>query len=160
MARQWMQSIATGPTRAAIMPGMMAALALACASCAPASSAPPGEPVDAPCTVTDGDTIRCGDERIRLLGIDAPELPGHCRKGRTCVEGDGFASKDALKAAIEGKAITLQRVKLDRYGRTLAVVYAGDVNLSCAMVESGQAVYVRKWDDRRLVARDCNSLEQ
>ena len=28
------------------------------------------------CTVTDGDTVRCNGERIRLLGIDAPELPG------------------------------------------------------------------------------------
>lgn len=34
------------------------------------------------CTVTDGDTIRCNGERIRLLGIDTPELPGHCRQGR------------------------------------------------------------------------------
>jgi endonuclease YncB( thermonuclease family) len=40
------------------------------------------------CTVTDGDTIRCNGERIRLLGIDTPELPGHCRKGRDCVSGD------------------------------------------------------------------------
>lgn len=33
------------------------------------------------CTVTDGDTLRCGSEWIRLLGIDALELPGHCRSG-------------------------------------------------------------------------------
>jgi len=26
------------------------------------------------CIVTDGDTIRCGDERIRLLAIDAQEM--------------------------------------------------------------------------------------
>ena len=25
-----------------------------------------------PCTVTDGDTLRCGEERLRLTGIDAP----------------------------------------------------------------------------------------
>ena len=31
------------------------------------------------CTVVDGDPLRCGSERVRLLGIDAPELPGHCR---------------------------------------------------------------------------------
>lgn len=29
----------------------------------------------------DGDTLRCGRERIRLLGTDAPELPGHCQRG-------------------------------------------------------------------------------
>ena len=36
------------------------------------------------CTVTDGDTIRCDGEPIRLLGIDTPEVPGHCREGRDC----------------------------------------------------------------------------
>lgn len=44
----------------------------------------------------DGETLRCGKERIRLLGIDAPETPGHCRRGRKCVEGDPYASKAAL----------------------------------------------------------------
>lgn len=33
------------------------------------------------CTLTDGDTIRCIGERIRLLGIDTPELPSHCWMG-------------------------------------------------------------------------------
>jgi endonuclease YncB( thermonuclease family) len=51
------------------------------------------------CSVTDGDTIRCGDERIRLLGIDAPELPGHCRSGRNCAPGDPYASTSSLTAA-------------------------------------------------------------
>ena len=36
------------------------------------------------CTVTDGDTLRCDGERIRLLGIDAPELGGPCCPGRRC----------------------------------------------------------------------------
>src|SRR3546814_4753345 len=31
-------------------------------------------------TVVDGDTLRCGGTRIRLQGIDAPEMPGHCRR--------------------------------------------------------------------------------
>lgn len=61
----------------------------------PAPGGPrPGAPTElvAGCTVTDGDTIRCGAERIRLLGIDAPELPGHCRSGRACAPGDPYGS--------------------------------------------------------------------
>src|SRR5690606_31391585 len=76
------------------------------------------------CTVTDGDTIRCGDERIRLLGIDAPETAGHCRQGRACVAGDPEASREALAEMIRGKAVSVRRVGRDRYGRTLGIVEA------------------------------------
>lgn len=50
----------------------------------------------------DGDTLRCGAERIRLLGIDAPEMPGHCHERRNCVPGDPIASKNALRNAPKG----------------------------------------------------------
>src|ERR1700712_1173347 len=49
------------------------------------------------CRVVDGDTLRCGNERVRLLGIDAPELPGHCRIGRACAPGDPYASTASLQ---------------------------------------------------------------
>ncbi len=133
--------------------GMITVIALACASCA---EPPPAEPIDMICTVTDGDTIRCGDERIRLLAIDAPELPGHCRQGRDCVEGDPFAATRALEALLARGNLSIRRAGQDRYGRTLAVVYAGSVNLSCAMLESGHAEYVRRWDNGQMVARDCS----
>lgn len=112
----------------------------------------------AACTVTDGDTIRCGNERIRLLAIDAPEMPGHCARGRNCVEGDPFASSDSLRAAMKDQALTIERVGVDRYGRTLGMVYAGRRNLSCAQIEAGHAVYVRRYDNGRRVARDCPDL--
>ena len=31
-------------------------------------------PITGPATITDGDTLRIGRERIRLFGIDAPEM--------------------------------------------------------------------------------------
>ena len=31
------------------------------------------------CVAIDSDTLRCGQERVRLIGIDASELAGHCR---------------------------------------------------------------------------------
>lgn len=61
------------------------------------------------CTVTDGDTIRCRGERIRLLGIDTPELPGHCRQGRDCVPGDPVASTLSLDTAMVG-TIRINRI--------------------------------------------------
>ena len=106
------------------------------------------------CRVTDGDTIRCGDERIRLLGIDAPEMGGRCRKGRTCVEGDPIAAKESLAAAISGP-LTIERAGQDRYGRTLAVVAGPVGDLSCHQLRQGLVAYRADWDGGKRVARIC-----
>lgn len=108
------------------------------------------------CTVTDGDTIRCGAERIRLLGIDAPELPGHCRVGRQCVEGDPYASTESLRQAMTGE-FRIQRVGEDRYDRTLAIVTGAHGDLSCWQLSHHQAAYKPKWDNGYRVARLCPS---
>jgi micrococcal nuclease len=106
------------------------------------------------CMVTDGDTIRCNGERIRLLGIDAPELPGHCRKGRACVAGDPYASTQSLADALAG-TILISRAGQDRYGRTLATLFSDKGNLSCWQLKHGQAVYKARWDNGGRVIRTC-----
>ena len=89
-------------------------------------------------SITDGDTLRCGGQRVRLVGIDAPEMPGSCRAGRRCVEGDPYSSAAYLTS------ITRTEVKCisegtDYYDRTLARCEADGVDLSCAMIKSGHA---------------------
>ena len=107
---------------------------------------------------TDGDSIRCGDERIRLLAIDAPEM-GPCQPaGRVCVQGDPIRSRDSLAAALKRGKVEIERVGKDRYGRTLAIVTAAGINLSCHQISSGVAVYVPKWDRHKRVAKSCNSI--
>jgi micrococcal nuclease len=108
------------------------------------------------CTVVDGDTLRCGNERVRLIGIDAPELPGHCRSGRSCVAGDPFAATEALRQRIENSEVKIERVGVDRYGRTLATIYAEGRNVACDLISQGHAQYVQRWDDGGRVAADCN----
>lgn len=89
----------------------------------------------------DGDTLRCaGLGRVRLLSIDAPELPGHCRPGRRCTSGDGWASKANLARMIAGRVVTCRGNARDDYGRVLALCSAGGVDLSCAQVSGGFAV--------------------
>ena len=111
--------------------------------------------VDCPSAyVVDGDTLRCGPERLRLLGIDAPEVES-CPRWRTCAPGDGQASKRSLIAALRLGPIQFQPVTVDRYGRSVAVVWAGSVNLSCWQLQRGQAVYKPKWDNGQLIARAC-----
>lgn len=90
--------------------------------------------------VVDGDTIRCQSERVRLVGIDAPEMPGHCRAGRVCTPGDPFRSKERLQELTAEGAITCRREGQDRYGRTLARCSAPTGDISCAMVASGMAI--------------------
>jgi endonuclease YncB( thermonuclease family) len=132
--------------------------AAACATTGCSTPLPPPEPIAGACSATDGDTLRCGDERIRLLGIDAPEMRGHCRNGRECAPGDPLAAKSALALAIQGKVLAIRRTGRDLYGRTLGVVYVDGRNLSCGQLSAGQAIYVRKWDPRDAVRRDCPAL--
>lgn len=112
---------------------------------------------DAPlrnCRAVDGDTLRCGCERIRLLGIDAPEMPGHCQPGRRCVPGDPFASRASLARALEGR-LTIERIGADRYGRTLGLVHGPGGDLSCWQLRTRQARYRADWDNGRALARRC-----
>lgn len=89
--------------------------------------------------VTDGDTFRCGELRIRLAGIDAPEMKGHCRKGRDCTPGDPVKAKEFLRELI-GEATSCQQTGKDHYGRVIARCESEGRDLSCAMVAAGQAV--------------------
>lgn len=106
------------------------------------------------CRAVDGDTLRCGSERVRLLGIDAPEMPGHCRRGRRCVKGDPNASREWLAAGL-GSALQIVRIGEDRYGRTLAIVSGDQGNLSCRQLAGGAAVYRADWDEGGRVAAAC-----
>lgn len=107
------------------------------------------------CVAVDGDTLRCGPDRVRLLGIDAPETPGHCRTGRTCAPGDPFASKRHLSQLVDGQPVSIQIVGKDRYGRMLAVASVQGRDLSCGQLRAGHAVYVAKWDNGRRIAMIC-----
>ena len=89
----------------------------------------------------DGDTLRCaGAGRVRLVSIDAPELPGHCRPGRTCTPGDAAASQRNLARLIRARRVTCERQGIDSYGRILARCTAGGVDLSCEQVAGHFAV--------------------
>ena len=106
--------------------------------------------------VVDGDSIRCGKVRLRLLGIDAPEL-GACPRHRRgqCASGDGEASKQSLRRAVENQTLRYSVVGYDRFGRSVVMAWAGRENLSCWQLKSGQAYYKPGWDNFRLVARTC-----
>ena len=109
------------------------------------------------CLAVDGDTLRCGRERVRLLAIDAPELNG-CRQGRRCVPGDPVRSTRSLAKALD-KTMTIERVGRDRYGRTLALVTSRKGDLSCWQLRKRSAIYRADWDNGKRVARTCSHAQ-
>jgi len=102
----------------------------------------------------DGDSITCRGGRLRLVGIDAPEISA-CRRGRQCVAGNGQASQQSLARGLRLGPIRYRQISIDRYGRTIAAVYAGTTNLSCYQIRNGGAVYVPRWDTNSVVALEC-----
>lgn len=91
--------------------------------------------------VTDGDTLRCGEIRIRLEGIDSPEMGGKCRPGRQCVDGDPDAAKANLQALVSRDVMECTQSDVDRYGRIVARCVVAHVDLSCEQVRTGHAIY-------------------
>ena len=97
--------------------------------------------------VTDGDTIRIGDERIRFSGIDAPELK------QTCIYQSiefqcGEFSKNLLIKKIANEEVTCIREGKDQYGRTLAECFLGEDSLSSYLVREGYAFAYRQYSDQ------------
>lgn len=88
--------------------------------------------------ILDGDTFDCSGTRVRLKGIDTPEMRGHCPPGKKCVKGNAVAAKKYL-ISLTRTTLTCHRYDVDKYNRIVAECFVGDVNLSCAMLESGHA---------------------
>jgi endonuclease YncB( thermonuclease family) len=82
---------------------------------------------------------------VRLFGIDAPELPGHCRPGRACTPGDPYASTENLRRLIGWSSLQCRSLDTDVYGRTVALCSAGQQDLSCGQLAGGYAV--RRYGD-------------
>lgn len=92
------------------------------------------------CRAVDGDTLACGAERIRIMGLDAPETHGACHAERELSR----AATERLSALIT-EGIEIQRRGLDRFGRTLARVHVGERDVADVMIEEGLA---RAYDGR------------
>ena len=94
--------------------------------------------------ITDGDTIRIGNTRIRLYGIDAPEAKQTCTAGGKkwrC----GWEATNALANIVGKHWVTCSKRDTDRYGRVVAVCRAGPIELGAWMVGNGWAVAYRRY---------------
>lgn len=94
--------------------------------------------------VYDGDTITCDidlgfkvtlkDQKLRLFGVDTPELRGKDKES-------GLAARDFLRDKILEKDITVVTLKdkKGKYGRWLAKVYKDDTYINSLLLEYDHA---------------------
>lgn len=84
-------------------------------------------------TVHDGDTLRCGADRIRLFGVDAPEV----RRGNVAAEPLAYEARDLL-ISLTRERVGCRVVATDRYKRHVARCWSSaSPDLNAAMIRSG-----------------------
>ena len=89
----------------------------------------------------DGDTFEAltkekTTERIRLHGIDCPERN----------QPFSLAAKNKLADLIFSKQIKFIRMDIDRYGRTVAMVFINHENVNESMLWAGLAWHFKRYD--------------
>lgn len=100
--------------------------------------------------VVDGDTLKMSDgERVRLIGVDTPELHYSDKllrdakdsgKSIKAIQAMGQKASDFTKSLVDGKKVRLEFdvKRRDRYGRLLAYVYLEDGTfVNAKIVEEG-----------------------
>lgn len=97
--------------------------------------------------VIDGDTIILNNLRIRLQGIDAPELKQQCQNIKTMkFYNCGIAAKEYLIELIRGKEIACTDEGIDKYKRQLSYCYLKDLNINREMIKRGHAIAYLRYD--------------
>lgn len=94
--------------------------------------------------VIDGDSLAVAQGKttyqVRLWGVDAPEYD----------QEGAEAATSWLQEMTAGATVELQRKYTDRYGRTVALVWAGGTLLNEALVGRGLAWVHRRYCDERI----------
>ena len=106
--------------------------------------------------IVDGDTVYIKEYKIRLEGIDAPEMRQTCKKEKLKISSFigftiyrdyncGEVSKENLESKVGRSKIKCISSSKDRYERYLAKCFKDKINLNRWMVRSGHAVAYRRY---------------
>ena len=99
------------------------------------ASASPVQAQGLRCVATDGDSLKCGFKRVRVIGLDAPEMRARCPVELTMAR----AARARLAELIE-RGVTLHPHGRDRYRRLLAVVHdAHGRDVAAVLIREGVA---------------------
>ena len=86
------------------------------------------------CTIDCGFNVRLRKMKIRLFGLNTPEVRGKERE-------EGLKVRDKLRERILDKDIVVHTIKdkKGKYGRYLGIIYLGDENINEWLIKSGMA---------------------
>ena len=115
--------------------------------------------------VIDGDTVQIDNFKIRLEGIDAPEMRQKCKREFLKISSTigfifykdyncGEVSKKKLKDKINKSEIKCISSSKDRYKRHIATCFKGQTNLNQWMVKNGYAIAYRRYNKKYIPDED------
>ena len=88
------------------------------------------------CTTTNG-------EKIRLACIDTPEL-----KGKRADPIPAEKARDFLNNLLINEEVYIRRITKDRYGRTVAELFNGNINIQKLLVDKGYGQIYKKYSNQ------------
>ncbi|MBC8293005.1 MAG: thermonuclease family protein [Proteobacteria bacterium] len=98
--------------------------------------------------VVDGDSLLVGAVKVRLFGIDAPEVGQYCEGSDGSRWPCGQHATVALDRLAGGRAVSCEVKDTDSWGRKVCVCKLGDGrDLSEAMVTAGWALAYRRFSN-------------
>jgi len=118
-----------------------------------ASAAQSGRPIFGIAQARDGDSLEVNGIRVRLYGIDAPELDQTCNQGQMqwmC----GAESAQNLSELVTGRDVRCTPLGKDQYGRTLARCTVNGLDVNQIVVERGYAIAFRKYSTDYVAAEN------
>lgn len=95
--------------------------------------------------VVDGDTFDVGHTRVRLYGVDAPELGQTCTNAGEAAWDCGTWVSDQVRARFEGQKLRCEEVVQDLYGRSVARCTLHGKDMGRVLVQEGLALAYRKY---------------
>ena len=91
-------------------------------------------------TITDGDTIKILNNKIRLYGIDAPEKKQKCTKKAKEYNCGIVATKALIEKINKNSVKCVVQKNKDRYNRFIGICFVGQEDLNKWMVRNGYAI--------------------
>lgn len=105
-------------------------------------------------SITDGDTLRCQDgARVRLHAVAARESDETCSPGHPCPSASAALATAKLSELAGGQTLQCQPTGTS-YNRVTAICRnQSDVEINCAMVQSGTTLVWPRFNEQRAICR-------
>jgi endonuclease YncB( thermonuclease family) len=102
---------------------------------------------------SDGDSIRIGEQRLRLVGLDAPELDQTCTDAAGATWACGRIARQRMEALLAAGPVSCTGEGRDRYSRILATCRVDGRDIAATMVTEGLAIDTGRYGSEERLAR-------